>query len=71
MFFKIWWNGDLKEEFKIIGEEMKNIVKSAYGRTSMNKSKHTATSYETLKGAGYKIITPYMVKSLKLVWKSK
>jgi len=40
--------GDEDEDYKIIGDEMKNIGNSGYGRTSMNKSKHTSTKYETL-----------------------
>ena len=38
---------------------MKNIGNSAYGRTSMNKSKHANISYETLDEAKKSINTPY------------
>ena len=38
--------GDAKPELKVIGEEMKNIGNSAFGRTCMNKNKHTKISYK-------------------------
>ena len=41
--------GDEDEDYKIIGDEIKNIGNSAYGRTSMNKDKHATTTYESLK----------------------
>ena len=40
--------GDIDEDYKIIADEMKNIGNSAYGRTSMNKSKHANISYKSL-----------------------
>ena len=36
--------GVIDEDYKIIADEMKNIGNSAYGRTSMNKSKHANIS---------------------------
>ena len=53
--------GDEKAEYKIIGEEMKNIGNSSYGRSCMNKSKHTQTSYENEDQARRSINTPYFV----------
>ena len=41
--------GDINEKYKVIGEEMKNVGNSAYGRTNMNKAKHNKTSYESRK----------------------
>ena len=41
--------GDAEPELKIIGEEMKNIGNignSAFGRTAMNKSKHTKITFK-------------------------
>ena len=32
--------GDIDAKYKVIGNEIKNIGNSAYGRTSMNKAKH-------------------------------
>ena len=40
--------GDAEPELKIIGEEMKNIGNSAFGRTAMNKSKHTKISFKDI-----------------------
>ena len=53
--------GDIKDEFKIIGGEMKDVGNTAYGRTSMNKMKHTATSYSDYKTTRRKINSPYFV----------
>ena len=51
--------GDTDEKYKIIGEEMKNIGNSAYGRTSMNKSKHNKTTYETQSQYKKSVGSPY------------
>ena len=53
--------GDEKDEYKIIGNEMKDIGNSSYGRSCMNKSKHTQTSYENEDQARRSINTPYFV----------
>ena len=48
-----------KPELKIIGDEMKNIGNSAFGRTAMNKSKHTKTIYKDLKQYKHSVNSPY------------
>ena len=40
---------------------MQNVGNSGYGRTSMNKSKHAKTSYETLKQTKKSINSPYFI----------
>ena len=57
--------GDVSDEYKIIGEEMKNIGNSAYGRTSMNKSKHMQTDYEDISQVRKSINSPYFVDADK------
>ena len=57
--------GDISNEYKIIGEEMKNIGNSAYGRTSMNKSKHMQTDYEDISQVRKSINSPYFVDADK------
>ena len=51
--------GDADDKYKIIGEEIKNIGNSAYGRTSMNKAKHNKTTYETQTQYKKPVSSPY------------
>ena len=51
--------GDTDEKYAVIGNEIKNIGNSAYGRTSMNKAKHNKTTYETQAQYKKSLSTPY------------
>ena len=51
--------GDLDKDYEIIGNEMKNIGNSAYGRTSMRKEAHCKTCYEDYNQALKSVNTPY------------
>ena len=51
--------GDADKKYAVIGNEMKNIGNSAYGRTSMNKAKHNKTTYETAQQYKRSVSSPY------------
>ena len=54
--------GDVKPEYKILAEECKNIGNSAFGRTAMNKEKHTKTVCKhSVMDLKRPINTPYFV----------